>query len=142
MRGHERFDNYTIVAPGYGPQRGDIAFDEGTECVQTIRMTPAGTISGRFVREGEPLGSATIRIKADRIPLVPGVTEGEDDFFSENWGTDLDEFAGERRQHRTESDGTFVLRDLAAGTYELALTAKDVAPKIVERIVVARNLLG
>ena len=136
MRGHVRFDDYTIVAPGYGPQRGDVAVDEEAERVQTIRMTPAGRVTGRFVKDGTSLGRSTIRIQGDRVPLRPGVTEGEDDIFSDDWGMDIDVFAGEKRQHRTERDGTFEIGELAAGTYQLTFTAAGVAPKVVERVVV------
>lgn len=128
LPGDPRWDDYTIVAPGYGDQRSDVDFDEDGGARQTIRLVPAGSITGRLVRSGEPIARPTIRLRADRIPLRPGVTEGEDDIFSENWGPDLDQFAGRKRQLAGADDGTFLIEGLAPGTYVISLLAAGIAP--------------
>ena len=128
LPGDPRWDDYTIVAPGYGDQRADVDFDEGGGTRQTIRLATAGSITGRLVHGGEPVAGPTIRLRADRLPLRPGVTEGEDDIFSENWGPDLDQFAGRKRQFAGADDGTFLIEGLAPGTYAIRLSGAGIAP--------------
>lgn len=134
QRGDPRFDDYTIVAPGFAPRRGRVAHDVEGVPRQTLRLEPAGWIVGRFVLEGEPMGNATLQLSADRVPARPGVTEGEDDVFSDDWVQDLGPFEGRLRNFRADEDGAFRIGDLAAGTYELRLAATGVAPRVVERI--------
>ena len=133
LPGDPRYNDYTIVAPGYGRRRGRVEHDEPGGPRQTIRLSPGGVITGRFVSGATALANPTLRIKADRIPLKPGA-EGEDDIFSKDWGTDLDDFAGAKRQHRGNEAGAFRIEDLAAGTYELLLSAPGVGPLLVERV--------
>lgn len=125
---------YTIVAPGYGPRRGAVSFDDEGSRQQTIELAKDGAISGRFVLAGEGLAHPSIVLSADRIPLRPGVTDDEDDIFSNDWGTDMDRFAGRRQQHRGEEDGRFRIEGLAQGTYELRFSASGVARRVVERV--------
>lgn len=133
-RGDSRWDDYTIVAPGYAPQRGRLVHDvEGTPR-QTLPLEPAGAIVGRYSLGEDPVANAIIQISADLIPLKPDAAEEEDDFFSNGWGFDMSAFAGRKRSQATGADGVFRIDDLAAGTYELKFSAAGVAPHLVERI--------
>jgi hypothetical protein len=98
LAGEPSSHDYAIVAPGYGSQRGRVARDESGTRVQSIRLEPAGTIRGRLLGQDGALPSPVIGLQADRIPLRPGVTEGQDDIFSDDWGSDWDEFAGRVQQ--------------------------------------------
>lgn len=133
-RGDPRFDDFTIVAPGFAPKRGRVSHDVGGVPSQTIRLEPAGWMTGRFALDGKPLANVTIQASADRLPARPGVTDGEDDVFSDDWVKDLGRFEGRSRNFLAEDDGAFRIGDLAAGTYELRLCATGVAPRVLERI--------
>ena len=133
LAGDPELHDYTIVAPGFAPRRDRVAFDVVTERRQTIVLRPGATLRGQFVLDGKPVESPTLRLDADRFPIDPTLDD-EDDWFSSNWKTDLDEFAGRLRFGMGAADGTFEVEDLAAGTYELTLTASGVAPLLVERV--------
>ena len=129
-------DRYSIVAPGYGDQRGRVAWDTAGVRSMTIELEPEGVISGRAIAAGSAVGPTVLELKRARIPLRPGVTEGEDDIFSRDWGTDLDRFAGRLQQVTGAADGRFELRGLQAGTYQVVLRTQDRAPLTLERVVV------
>ncbi|MCB9915391.1 MAG: carboxypeptidase regulatory-like domain-containing protein [Planctomycetes bacterium] len=135
--GDPRWDDYTVVAPGYADQRGRVAFDVAGVPVVTVRLQPGGRLRGRATAGGAPVPFPLLELRADRVPLRPGVTSDEDDIFSSDWGSDLDAFAGRLRQATGDETGAFELPALAAGTYELVLRARGLAPRTLERLVVA-----
>jgi protocatechuate 3,4-dioxygenase beta subunit len=131
-----RWDDYTVVAPGYGDQRGRVEWDTATDDRMTVELEPEGILKGRATSGGSASATPIVELRAARIPLKPGVTEGEDDIFSRDWGEDLDRFTGRIQQFTGGSDGRFELRSLAAGTYRLVLSARERAPRTLDRVVV------
>lgn len=124
-------DEYTITAPGFGDRRDGFSFADDGERVVEIVLQPEGVVSGRLVRAGVPVASPTVRVEGDRVPNDPGRPAEELDWLFD-FHLDVDEFAGRDRLEQGAPDGTFELRGLAAGTYELTLDGPGVAPQVVE----------
>ena len=131
-----RWDDYTLVAPGHGDQRGRVEWDAATDDRMTLELEPEGILRGRATSGGTAIATPLVELRAARIPLRPGVTDAEDDIFSRDWGEDLNKFTGRLRQYTGDSGGEFELGRLAAGTYRLVLSARERAPRTLDRIVV------
>ncbi|MEM7515835.1 MAG: carboxypeptidase-like regulatory domain-containing protein, partial [Planctomycetota bacterium] len=102
----EGFDVYVIAAPGYGLAVGEVAFDDPATPVQTIRLVPGATVSGRILREGKPVPGVTIQ-------LVRG-----NSFF----GGEFTPEANTQVIRQTDSEGRFVAIGLSAGKYRFRAT--------------------
>ena len=132
-----RWHDVTLIAPGYGDLRTRVAWDGEGEKVMTLRLEPEGVLRGRTVSGGAPASQVRIELMADEVALVPGASA--DDPMAEllgHWGRDLDAFAGRVRQVVGAADGSFEVAGLAAGTYELKVSASGSSPRIVEGIAI------
>lgn len=132
-----RSSDLTLVAPGYGDLGTRVAWDRDGEKVMTLRMEPEGVLRGRIVSGHAPASEVHIELVADEVALIPGASA--DDPMAEllgHWGPDLDRFAGRHRRLVGHADGSFEVAGLAAGTYELKVSAPGSSPRVIEGIAV------
>jgi hypothetical protein len=123
---------YSIQAPGYGPQREPVVHEAPDAPRQTIRLAPEGRIRGRVVFEGRPVPKATARVGRAPLPRDPAAAEDDSERWYAESDYDLDEYTGRLRMVSTDADGAFELGELAAGTYEVELSASVGAPRTLD----------
>lgn len=106
--------NYVVeaLAPGYAPSRSQnfsIANDRNVEHL-LVRMTKGGSISGRVVDpDGHPVTKVRVQTKDNEW--------GEDAFFAMN--EDIIPSHATQIEVRTGADGSFQLKNLSPGQYQI-----------------------
>jgi protocatechuate 3,4-dioxygenase beta subunit len=129
LRSGQSYDLSVFGGTGLGPQkRGVTAPADGVE----ITVSDTGRIAGTALdaRSGHPLTDFSVSYEADRggggsVMRIVGRAAGR------AMGTGI----GEKREIHAE-DGSFVLEDVPAGTWTVAVTAKGYQPAHVASIVV------
>lgn len=121
----EGIDLYVVSADGYLLATGDVELDQPGSPVQTVRLQRGATLSGRVLRDGEPVAGVLVEVVRGwmrELPAGLGI-ETERGVFRASGNT--------QQSTRTDEHGRFAIDALDAGTHRLTVTPVRGAPRIV-----------
>lgn len=125
-----------VRSPTHVPFEAELAYDEGEERQQTIRLVPGASLSGRALFDGEPLSAVMVTVVPERLPKEAGAAVDPDDWWGDSWKHDVPDAARHPRSISTNADGRFGVHDLAPGTYRVELVSARTTPHALEMLTV------